>query len=199
MGKKNKYLVDKSKPFIEKVIKRAMNDFRSCAIKTNKELHKEITQMYDTLIEQFYEYKTTSYVRYLEHRKGTGEGTNLLYGKNFSMNNRASHSPKLIVEFSGEEIEDYNRHRWDTPDQILDCVLHGIRFPYETRFNEEGERIASSGPMWIDPKSLFYHGKYWSFNGGTIQDAFDKFGQEWDRISSEAFYSRWDEYVKQWS
>jgi len=190
MGKKNKntYLVEKSKPYVKQIVNRAMNDFMACARETNNAIYDEVVDMYNTFIEEFYSYRTTSYIRFLEGKPGTGEGSNLLDGKKFKKNNRASHSPKLIIEFSGEGIVDYNRHRWDTPDQILDCVMHGIRFPYAT---------GASGPMMVETPFV-YNGKYWHYNFDTIQEAFDNFGRQWDSISQDAFYSRWDKYVNTW-
>lgn len=184
--KKNKYLEDKIKPILKQVLKKANNDFMACARRTNKIILNDITKMYKVFIEQFYYYQTTSYVRHFEGKPGTRRGENLLYGQNFRIDNRASHSPKLYVEFSGDEMVGGYEH--DSPDQVLDCVLAGIRFPYAT-----GE----SGPM-IENTTFEYYSKYFQYKGETIRDAFDEFERRWDKTSSDAFYSMWGEYVNKW-
>lgn len=188
MGKKkNKYLESKLSPILKDVLKRAENDFMKCARRINKEIHKDVKDMYLTFIEQFYEYRTTSYLRHFEPRVGTGKGENLTYpAEGIRINNQASHSPKLYIEFWADEMA--GGYRFDTPEHVLDCVIHGIRFPYAT-----GE----SGPMMANT-TFSYKGKYFSYTGDTIQEAFDIFDKNWDDISSDAFYSIWDEYVSKW-
>lgn len=185
MGKKrNKYLEAKSKPYLNKLLKQAERDFKLCARETNNEIHDEVRKMYKAFIEQFYDYETTSYVRHFEGRVGTRRGENLLYPWEGIRKNNST--PKLIVEFWAQEMA--GGYRFDTPEHVLDLVLHGIRFPYAT---------GTEGPMW-ENTTFTYNGKYWHYNENTIQDAFDLFGRQWESISQDAFYSRWDKYVKRW-
>ena len=190
MGKKaNKWTKEHGDPYLKQLLKRAEKDFLKCSRRINNEIHDEVKKMYKTFIEQFYDYKTTSYIRHFEGKPGTQHGENLLYPwEGIRKNNHSSSSPKLIIEFWANEMSNEPKYKFDTPEHVLDSVLHGIRFAYAT-----GE----SGPMWVDT-TFKYTGKYFSYTCNTIQEAFDRFGKDWDNISHNAFYSIWDEYVSKW-
>ena len=188
----NKYIEDKAKPLIAKAMKIAMRDFYKCARKTNNILYKDITEMYDTLITQFYKYHTTSYIRHWEGVPGTEQGQNLYFGKKFAKDNDNRISPRLIVDFSGEGMD--GGYEYDTPDQVLECVMHGIRFPF-------GVPVANGkqyGALMVDPSEMHYKGQAFSFSNGTINDAFDKFDREFPDLSANVFYGMWGSYVKNW-
>ena len=184
MGKrvdKNSWFEKQKKDIIKKALHKAELDFMVCARRINNDIYDDVNKMYRTLIEQFYDYETSSYIRHWEGKPGTRHGENLLYGNQIRKNNQASHSPKLIIDFSGENMAPY-KHQ--TTDKVLDYVMNGVRFPI--------------GPMLVDTSRMEYYGKHIQFQGGTIQDAFDKFDKEWDEIAENAFYSIWDEYVSKW-
>lgn len=183
----NKYLNEKLKPVLEKALKRAESDFMKCARRINTKICDDVQKMYKTFIEQFYEYETTSYIRHFEGVPGTRYGENLSYpGKGIRKNNQTSHSPKLYVEFWASEMSNSPKYEYHKPEEVLDYVMNGVRFttgkgytlPADTKFS--------------------YIGKYFSYFTDTIQDAFDLFDKDWDRISSNAFYSIWGEYVSKW-
>lgn len=183
--KKNKYLVEKSKPYVDSIVKRAMSDFEKCARKVNDEMHDEVTNMYHTFIETFYEYHTVWYIRHDELWPGTEHGENLFRGSKFKKDNKHL---KLHVDFSAENMD--GGYKFNTPDQVLNYVMSGIRFKMESGDSME--------IMTVDPNTMVYRGKYFSYKGGTIRDAFDEFGRQWDKLSSQAFYSKWGNYVRQW-
>ena len=188
-----------TKKFKDHVIDRAKSDFRKCAIRSNKILHKEALNMYKTLIMQFYEYETTSYLRHGEPFVGTGEGSNLLAGGDkhmITMDNSGKKTPKLHIKFSADGME--GGYEYDTPEHVLECVMNGIRFPFGVSV-ANGKRY---GAMLVDPGTLHYSGKYFSFSGpndgGTIYSAFTKFYNDWGQTSRKVFYSMWGDYVKEW-
>lgn len=189
MAKYDKYLVDKCRDLINKKMTQAKRDFDKCARRTNNKMYTEVVNMYDTLITQFYRYKTTSYIRHYEFTTGTGEGQNLYLGKNFAKDNHNRHSPRLIVEFSGSQMYDTPPYQYASTDQVLNYVMSGIRFALPNQ---------SQGMMTINPFEMTYHGKYFRYNGGTIKHAFELFDKQWIDLSSDVFYSMWDEYVRYW-
>lgn len=180
---------------VRQVMKQARNDFIDCAKKINPKMRKEALNMYKTLIQQFYEYKTTSYIRHGEPFAGTQEGTNLLAGgddSKITIRNNGKKSPTLNIAFSAEGMQ--GGYEYDTPEHVLDSVMHGIRFPFGFSTNG-GKRY---DPMMVNPRTMEYKGTYIHFNGGTIYDAFMQFDKEWNNISSKAFYSLWGNYTKRW-
>ena len=177
---------------VQMIMRKAKKDFRSCASITNNNMFEEITEMYDILIDQFYKYKTTSYIRHWEGVPGTMQGQALKFGKHFSKDNHGKKSPKLIIDFSGAGMEAEGvEYQYHTPDQVLNYVMNGARFVLLN--------MTLAQTMIVDPSTIVFHGKYFSYDGGTIRGAFDKFRTEWDSISRKAFYSLWGSYVKQWS
>ena len=188
MAKQDKYLEEKTKPLLKQILKRAESDFMKCARRINTDICKDVKKMYETFIEQFYAYKTTSYIRHFEGRPGTGQGENLKYPEEgIRVDNRASHSPKLYIEFWSDEMSNTPPYQHHTPEGVLFCVMHGIRF------------ATQRGYVMTADTNFNYDGKYFSYSGETMQRAFDIFGENWDDISSNAFYSIWDEYVSKWT
>ena len=191
---KKKYTNKVIRDAVYKVTKQAKKDFYDCAKKTNNIMRKEVIDMYKTLITQFYEYRTVRYIRHGEPFAGTQEGTNLYAGGDkhkITIKNEKS-SPQLHIKISSEGME--GGYRYDTPEHVLDCVLHGIRFPFGVPVSSGGQREA----MMVDPRTMIYNGKYIHYNGGTIYDAFMQFDKEWGTISRSAFYPMWGLYVKKW-
>jgi len=172
----------------EQVRGRIHKDFIDCAKRVNYKMYGEVKAMYKKLIRQFYDYETTSYIRHFEGKPGTRYGENLEYPiSGIKMDN--SHSPKLHVELDPGEISQSPPYEHHSPEQVLDYVTAGIRFVLPG---------TTQGMMTVDPTEMNYHGTYFSFKQGTINDAFQKFHDEWDNISREAFYSMWGNYVKKW-
>lgn len=193
MSQKDSYLVKKSRAIIKQVLKDAQKDFHKCAVRANNMLHKEVTQMYDTLIDQFYLYKTSSYIRNWEFMPGTMEGQALYFGKHFWKDNDYRVTPKLHIEFSGAGMDAEGAvHQHGTNDQVLNAVLDGARFKLQL-----GDSLY--GVMTYSTSDMHYEGKFFSFKNGTIREAFDKFDRDWESISRKAFYSMWwTDYVSTW-
>ena len=188
----NKFLESCSKAVIKNMLGKAQKDFHSCANRANNIIHKEVTDMYDTLIEQFYLYKTTSYIRNWEFVPGTMEGQALKFGKKFWKDNDNRISPRLYIEFSGAEMDRQGaKHQHNTNDQVLNMVLDGARFKLQL-----GDSLHNV--MTYDTSQMHYEGKYFRFSNGTIREAFDKFDREWEDTSRDVFYSMWGEYVNRW-
>lgn len=162
----NKYVEEISKFYTNK----AMKDFSVAAKVTIEELYKEAWKMYDSFIDQFYSYQTTSYVRHGSTSPGSG-GINLYRGSEISM--QAGKNPSLTIEFSGSAMD--GGYKFDSSDQVLNYVMFGIRFPY---FNQT---MSWSGQ---------YNGKYFSFSGTPTQ-AFNAFGTDFYNIAQPIFFREW--------
>lgn len=191
MAKRKTYLDKLTQEIKRDILTQAKNDFKKCAARVNNEMHKEVIDLYDTLIEQFYKYHTTSYVRHWEGVPGTEQGQNLYFGigKNDRFIVKNNKQLTLKVSFSGEDMG--GGYEYHTPDEVLNYVMNGARFvmPNGT--------LAQT--MLVNPSTMEYHGKYFHFSNGTIAQAFEKFDKEWKDNSANAFYSMWGEYVNKWS
>ena len=140
---------------------------------TFEELYKEAVNMYDTLIEEYYKYKTTSYYRH-HVGIGTGTGENLYFGKQFTLTSGLI--PELSMDFSGKDMDKY---QYNSTDEVLDMVMHGIR------------GVPSKG-WWTTWKGS-YNGKYFSVGGVDIATAFNAFYQNFDYLSRYIFKEKINE------
>lgn len=129
---------------------------------TTINLHEEATNMYDSLIEQYYRYETKSYYRH-NAGIGTGWGDNLYYGKNFYIDS----SNDLNIEFSGDQMEKYKNDKYATRDEVLAIVRGGFR---------------GVPGKWIRPWSGSYDGEYFSINDTNINNAFSIFLRNYKHI-----------------
>lgn len=170
--------------YSKQVIKQAGKDIDKIINEVNDELYDEVIRMYDSLIDQFYAYKTSSYIRHGETRPGTGMGMNLYRANNILKKN--GRNPMLIIQINANDMESGYQH--NTKSEVLDYVLSGIRFPFDgTRIDKDGQRspIADFGAS-----NLKYRGKYFSYSG-NINSIFKKFDNDFKNISSNIFYSKW--------
>ena len=145
---------------------------------TYKVLEKEAQNMYDTFIEQYYYYETTSYYRH-NAGVGTGWGDNLYYGRigkgASGINMVKTGSVKdfdiytLYTNFSGEHMEGY---RYNTPDEVLEQVIGGIR------------GVPQKG--WSVPWTGSYSCKYFKYKG-KMREAFDNFDSDFEKHEARIF------------
>ena len=91
---------------------------------------------------------------------------------------------RICVAFSGNEME--GGYQYHTPDEVLQYVMNGIRF------------ATGQGYIMMAETDFHYIGRCFAYQGDTIQGAFDMLHKKWKDISSDVFYSMWDDYVKQW-
>lgn len=187
MGKKKTTASKMADNIYDQIKDRIHKDFLKCAGRTNEMMFQEANAMYRTLIEEFYDYETTSYKRHFEGKPGTRHGENLTYANKIKKGYK--HTPILHMELSAEGMSNNPPYEYHTPAEVLNCVTSGVRFMLPG---------TPQGMMTIDLTEMEYHGKYFHFSGGTINDAFEKFRQDWGTISREAFYSIWGEYTKNW-
>lgn len=168
--------------------KRLKNDMCKAMNHVGEELCNEASQMYETFIDQFYTYKTSSYSR---HSVGIGTQTGMnLYRANHIKLKKTSLFPIITIRLDGSEMQSqhYNRTGYkyisvhDSADDVLNDVMTGWRFPYPN------ENYFPDGLSWSSPEG--YHGKYFHANG-TILEAFDKFGKEASKIAIQVFYEEW--------
>jgi hypothetical protein len=77
-------------------------------------------------------------------------------------------------------------YQYHTPDEVLQYVMNGIRF------------ATGKGYVMLADTQFHYAGRYLKYSGDTIQGAFDMLHNNWIDISSDLFYSMWDDYVRKW-
>jgi len=168
MNKLGKLLKD----YVDNQLKDAKKDYNKVINELNNELYKEMIDMYDTFIDQFYSYKTTSYIRHGQTKPGTQTGVSLYRAQNISIGGNY-YNPKLIVDFRPSDMN--VSYEWDEAPDVFNYVMYGIRFPY---FNNSSN--------WIGK----YEGKYFSFKG-TPMHAFQLFNDTFDEIAEKGFREKW--------
>lgn len=151
------------------LIEQANNDFKDAMEYTIGEVETEARKMYDTMITEFYSYKTVSYIRHWEQVPGTQKGSNLYYANNIKKRH-SNGIAYLYINFNSDEMA--GGYQWDDPAGVLKSVIEGGR-----------------GPL-MEPWEGHYVGKYFSFSG-TIEDAFNKFVADYDDIIFPIFEKKW--------
>jgi len=151
----------------------------------NNEMYDEAVKMYDTFIDQFYSYKTTSYVRHWEGVPGTQEGQNLYFGKDIR---KFTKHPKLVINLpsdagyvsngGGQAEPMANDYRFNTSTEVMEYVFSGVRFPDFITYKKRG---GNSLMTWEGR----YKGTYFYYNG-TMENAFNKFNEDFDKIAMRA-------------
>ena len=162
--------------FKKTVRKEAIQVWNEAINYTYKELYDEAWKMYDTFINQFYAYKTKSYIRHGETKPGTGMGSNLYRGQQITL--KPGFNPSLSIEFSGEDMEKY---RHNSTDEVLKMVMSGIRGVPSKRW-------------WTTWKGS-YNGTYFSFSGEMI-NAFNTFENYFYDIANVIFSKKLDNINK---
>ncbi len=173
----------------KQLIEQVKNDIPVAMDYMVDELQREATNMYNSLITQFYLYKTTSYIRHWEGHPGTMKGSNLYY----AFHARKLHKnglPYLFIRIDAEDMAD--GYKLDKKEDVLDYVLAGKRWPYEfTRENDAGEEVPSMSKedtTW----SGTYQGKYFSYRG-VPNEIFDSFFENFENIATPIFFSKFHE------
>lgn len=148
--------------FVDSHDKFVVNEYN----KAINKLKKEAEKMYDSFIDQFYLYRTKSYIRHGQTRPGTGNGINLYRGQHIRVETKTFQGfriNKLIIDFNGSDMES-KRYKYDSADQVLDYVMSGIRFTHEF---ENGK--------WEMTWEGNYDGEYYSSLNKNMKQAFDDF------------------------
>lgn len=148
-------------------------DFNRIVNEVNDELYNEVIKMYDKLIDDFYSYKTTSYIRHGESKPGTGRGITLYRGQDFKKIRGIA--PKLILNVNPNILSSGERqYQHDPAERVFDTVMYGIRFPF-----------GQSASTWVGE----YQGKYFSFKG-TPDSIFNNFDRWFNQIAETIFYQK---------
>ena len=150
--------------------KQAKADFWPIIQDVNKKLYQEAKEMFYSFIDQFYSYKTKSYVRHDQPGPGTGKGVNLYFATQIKM--IAGKRPKLVVAFDASDME--GGYQYDDKETVLDMVMGGVRFPNERAMYWKGS----------------YTGHYFSYSGSP-EGAFGLFNDTFDSIAAQLFYPQW--------
>lgn len=162
-------LYEKVWEIVDPILQQAKQDINAATNKAINETYKEAVKMYDSFVEQYYEYETKSYYRHGEPRPGTRMGTNLYRGNQIVKNNR--NNPYLYVDFNGSDMAPYGRKGRVDTDFVLETMMIGLRgLPPGDWTHWEG----------------IYKGDHFSYEG-TPQDAFDEFEKNFDEIAGNIF------------
>lgn len=185
MSKTNKQIEKLLKKYAENVVKKAEEDYKDVIYEVNEIISDEVTNMYNSYIDKFYSYKTTSYIRHGTSKPGAGYGRNLYKGLNVNIDKNKS---TITIEYNGngnwiQSMSDYE-YQYDDPDTVLNYVMHGIRFPHYLVHNSNNEYIDMS---W----SHKYVGKHFSCDG-TLQDAVNMFDYKFNNIAESIFLPLWN-------
>lgn len=157
---------------IEQTIDRFVNSYDKYVIneynKAITTLKREAEKMYDTFLDQFYSYKTRSYIRHGQSRPGTGNGINLYRGQQIKIrkkNYKGFNIDILDISFDGSEMES-KRYQHHSADEVLGFVMDGWRF-----INTELDDPKSTAMEWRGS----FKGEYYSSGRKKMKRAFDDF------------------------
>lgn len=157
------------------------------------ELYKEAEKMYDSFIDQYYAYKTKSYVRHGETKPGTCRGINLYRGQQFKIVDKTHiesctdtagkktiinltaklNTPIFHMDISAKDMEGY---KYNPADEVLDLVVNGIR------------GVPDKG--WWIPWTGSYTCKYFSIEKTTMARAFEIFDDYFDDMLLDIMLSK---------
>lgn len=177
--------------FVNSQMDRADEDIRKSISHTNKELVNELKKMYRSFMEQFYSYKTTSYIRHGTSRPGTKNGYALKRAANiYAMGGRM---PRLVIEISGDRIGE--TYEYDDADSVLDFVMNGIRFTgagiVTGKYHPHRKGEPWEWTMTWEPP--YYEGKYFQYHS-TVQEAFDAFDNDFEDIAMNMVRDKMRDY-----
>lgn len=165
---------------IEQAIDRFINSHDKYVVaeynKAIKILKREAEKMYDKFLDQFYLYKTRSYIRHGQSRPGTGSGINLYRGQQIKIKRKTYKNfdiDILDISFDGSEMES-KRYQHHSADEVLGFVMDGWRF-----INTELDNPKSTAIAWRGS----FKGEYYSSGRKKMKRAFDDFiSKEQDMI-----------------
>ena len=171
---------------------KAKKDIRKGISETNKILIHELKDMYNSFIDQFYQYVTISYVRHGTSSPGTGYGYALKRAANIY--GTAGTLPHLIIDISGEYIDE--SYEYDDADSVLDLVMSGIRFTAGgiSKGIIHPERRGQPWEWTMTWENPSFFGDYFSYSEMTIRDAFDAFDNDFHDIAYEMVRDKLREY-----
>lgn len=181
MARRNKMqiLIDK---YVNETLQKANGEIISILNEVNNELYDESVKMFDSLIDQFYMYKTTSYIRHGQSRPGTQMGENLYRANNIKKTYGLN--PSLTIKLDGNDM--YGGYKFHDANAVFDWVSSGVRFP----FYSNNSNISNG----YSANHLSYNGKYFSYKG-SINSIFKYFDEDFDNISFYLFYRKWKKSI----
>lgn len=121
-----------------------------------QELYNEAVNMYDSMITKYYaDYSPVSYVRHKDRQNSWSMG--LYDGQNITLHGTRTR-PIISIDFLATGMaNDYQHH---SAIEVLENVMSGQR---------------GVPPFWVNSWDASYSGKYFSYPGGTMKDAYELF------------------------
>ena len=145
-------LSEKIDKWISQLQKRVFQNITKKIPVITNEIAQEAMQMYDTFIDTYYNtYSPTSYIRHMYRGKGFSMGL-------YDANNIQATNAGINISITGEKMMD--DYEYDSADTVLDTVASGIR---------------GVPKYWSMPWTMQYQGRYYSYSGKNMTDAFNGF------------------------
>ena len=177
--KKSKKLSEVKKERLLDLIKTKRRIDNECV----KELYNEAVAMYDSFIDQFYFYKTRSYIRHGDTAPGTMHGINLYRGQDFNLTLNA-HNAFFTLDFSSSDME--SSHYRKTPaSTVLKNVLSGYRFKRKFKNGTIEDEWCGS---YYSPKLKF------KVANVTMAEAFKAFEDNYADMFNRLRQEKWRRY-----
>jgi len=155
------------------------------------DVYEDAFQLYAKAIDQYYRYKTTSYIRHGEGKPGTRKGTNLHEANRTHIANWSSSNPyrwRVIVEWNAAWMYPYKKAEV-TQDYVLSNVINGIRgIPTESAPTYWGEKGHFHG-VWS--ASIYLHNTKMKLEG-TPLEMLDKFQSNSKEACRKLLNKHWE-------
>lgn len=160
--------VDKT---IDTYVNELENDFTNVLTDVTELYYKEINKIYNSFIEQYYDYPTDYYIRHWETRPGTRKGSNLYYGNRNKLHK--GKDPYWEINYDGSEMAD--DYEYDSADKVLTNVIFGIR---------------GVPPYWQKTWYGKYKSRYFNYKGSLL-GAYTRFINDYPKMMTPVFMRRW--------
>lgn len=163
----------KLKTQMKNSVKKMFNDMDKTFNESIECIYTEAWKMYDSFIDQFYAYKTTSYIRHGETKPGTMVGSNLYRGQDFRFD---PNKLTLDLDFSSKDMQE--GYQYDKAKDVLFKVMRGYRF--KAKNIDVIEWRGSYSSKYLNPGTNI-----------TMEEAFDYFINNSNKILVKIFNEKW--------
>ncbi len=161
----------------KKIVDKANHDIPIAMDYMVDELLSETKKMYNSLIAQFYDYETRSYIRHFEGKPGTRTGSNIYYAFHAKKRHKGVY-PYLSISIDADDMA--GGYEYNSPEEVMDLVLKGVRWPLSLGRMKRMEWTGS------------YQGKYFSYRGTPYQ-IFDSFFENFENIATPIFFKKFND------
>lgn len=175
---------------VEKITEEIIEESKTALDKTAEELCKDMSEIFDKCIDEFYKYETKSYYRH-DTGRGTGTGMNLYRANQFRLNyGTDDHVKSVHIGWNANDMAPYtswkDRNKKSHPvsaDYVLKNTMNGIR-GLEDKYVDRG--YAPYDNHWsVD--NLTTKRNYFGKLSGTPNEIFDNIESQWKTVRKKVF------------